>query len=348
MSHDNQRLVRVTAVAAALAIVSPALAEQPEDAWLTTKAKTELLTDDLVDGVGIHVDTFDAHVTLYGKVHDQAQRTEAERIVREVEGVADVRNLLVVVPRGTVKATEVADAAIERAVRATLKGDAGLAGSNIRVKSVDKGVVVLSGNAKTLTAHRRAIARARRVEGVRRVASEIQSPNELADSEIWQEGKLSETGSSEFSDAWITTKAKLSLMADPGISPRAVNVDTEDAVVTLFGTVSTAADKARAAEQVAKLDGVKHVANELQVVPDVAAAGVAESDERVTAAVRKRLDERPSLSDAKVVIATENGIVRLTGSVASRRDHLTALTIARSTRGVKSVIDDIALQRVGS
>jgi osmotically-inducible protein OsmY len=347
VSHNNSRLLRMAAIAAALAVSSPVLAEQPEDAWLTTKAKTELLTDDLVDGVGIHVDTFDAHVTLYGKVHTDAERAQAERRVRAIEGVADVRNLLVVVPAGTRKATQVADTAIQKAVADSLKGDAGLAGSTIRVKSVTKGVVVLSGNAKTLTAHRRAIARARRVDGVRRVASEIQSPNELADNEIWYEGKLADSGSSEFSDSWITTKAKLSLMTDPGVSPMAVNVDTEDGVVTLFGTVNTSDDKARAGKEVAKLDGVKHVANELQVVPDVAAKGVAESDDRVTAAVRKRIDARPSLVDSKVTIQTENGVVRLTGEVASQRDRLTALTVARGTLGVRSIIDDLALAHAG-
>jgi hyperosmotically inducible protein len=347
LKPNNSFLLGATAVLAALAIGSPVLAEQPEDAWLTTKAKTELLTDDFVDGIGIHVDTFDAHVTLYGQVHTAAERAQAERRVRAIEGVADVRNLLVVVPKGAEKATEIADATIESAIRASLKGDAGLAGSDIRVKSVTKGVVVLSGDAKTLTAHRRAIARARRVEGVRRVASEIQSPNELADSEIWHEGK-SKDSESEFSDAWITTKAKLSLMADPGISPMAVNVDTEDGVVTMFGTVPTEADKTRAAHEVSKLDGVKHVANDLQVVPDVAAAGVAESDERVTEAVRKRLAERASLADANLTVATENGVVRLTGNVASQRDRLTALTVARSTLGVRSIVDDLTLARAGS
>jgi len=345
--NNSRQLLRSAAVAASLLVSSSAFAEQPEDAWITTKAKTELLTDDLVNGIGIHVDTFDAHVTLYGKVRTDAERVKAERRVRAIEGVADVRNLLVVVPEGERKATKISDAAIRDAVRNSLKNDASLASSSIQVKSVTQGVVILSGKATTLTAHRRAISRARQVDGVRRVASEIQSPNELADSEIWHEGELAATSTSEFSDAWITTKAKLSLMTDPGISLAAVNVDTEDGVVTLFGTVGTAADKARAAKEVAKLNGVKHVANELQVVPDVAAAGVAESDDRVTAAVRKRIDARPSLADSKLHVATENGVVRLTGSVASQRDRMTALTVARSTPGVKSIIDDLELQRAG-
>jgi osmotically-inducible protein OsmY len=79
----------------------------------------------------------------------------------------------------------------------------------------------------------------------------------------------------------------------------------------------------------------------------VAAKGVAESDDRVTAAVRKRIDARPSLVDSKVTIQTENGVVRLTGEVASQRDRLTALTVARGTLGVRSIIDDLALAHAG-
>lgn len=346
MSPRKMSRLSTVAVTAAMLLSTPAFAEQPEDAWLTTKAKTELLTDDVVNGIGIHVDTIDARVTLYGKVNTAAERAQAERKVRAINGVADVRNLLVVVPAAARKATKIEDSAIQDAVRLSLANDDGLAGSTIKVKSVDKGVVILSGNANTLTAHRRAITQARRVEGVQRVASEIKSPNELADSEIWDDGKLTAAGNgmkASASDAWITTKAKLSLMAAPGISPMTVNVDTEDGVVTLFGTVSTATGKALAASEVSKLDGVKHVENDLQVVPDVAAAGVAESDDRVTAAVQKRIDARPSLSDSKVKVQTAKGVVRLTGEVATQRDRLTALTAARGASGVKSIIDDMTL-----
>jgi hyperosmotically inducible periplasmic protein len=347
MSIQKMNRILIAATAATLlfsSFSSEAIAEQPEDAWITTKAKTELLTDDLVNGIGIRVDTFDARVSLYGKVETEAQKAQAERRVRSVKGVVDVRNLLVVVPEAARKATKLEDSAIKSEVERSLKTDPGLADSSIRVKSVDKGLVLLSGKATTLTAHRRAITRARRVEGVQRVASEIESPDELADIEIWNDAKAGAVETSAFSDAWITTKAKLSLMKDAGMSPMAVHVDTEDGIVTLFGTVNSAAEKTRAAAEVANLDGVKHVTNELQIVPAAAAAGVAESDDRVTAAVRKRLDGRASLDDSNLKVETAKGVVRLTGDVASHRDHLTALTTARGTPGVTSIIDDIELQ----
>ena len=43
--------LRTAGLAAALALLAtPALAAQPEDAWITTKVKMALLTDDSVDG----------------------------------------------------------------------------------------------------------------------------------------------------------------------------------------------------------------------------------------------------------------------------------------------------------
>lgn len=349
MSNKPSYVLRSAAVVAALFLAAPAFAEQPEDAWITTKAKTVLLTDDIVDGLTIRVDTFDAHVTLHGKVHTQAEKAQAERKVQAIEGVLGVHNLIAVVPGPARAAVKVADDAVTVAVRKALKNDRALAQSSIQVKSVNAGVVVLSGEAKTLSAHRRAIADARRVAGVRRVASEIHSPNEFADQEIWwNEGQLADSSSNAAADAWVTTKVKVSLMTDPGISPMRVNVDTEDGVVTLFGTVDTAGDKARAAKEAQKIAGVKQVENALQVVPDVAADRVEASDDHVTADVRKRLDARPSLSDSDLKVATENGVVRLTGKVASQRDRLTALTVARSTLGVRSIIDDLQLRPSGN
>jgi hyperosmotically inducible protein len=351
MMKTFARNLRGAGLVALLSLASaPAFAAQPEDAWITTKVKMALLTDDSVDGLEINVDTLDGHVTLHGKVDSGVQKAEAETLARQVQGVTNVRNLLAVVPSGEGEAAEtaVSDEALTENVKAVLERDQALADSDIEVKSVNEGNVVLSGEAKTLTAHHRAIADARAVPGVRQVASEIRSPDELGDQEIWESGEGAETASgmrAAASDAWITTKVKLRLIAEPGLSPLGVNVDTREGVVTLFGSVSTEELKSRAASQVQAVEGVKGVENELQVVPDVAAQQIRAKDEEVVAAVRERLGAREALADADIDVAVENGVVRLTGTVASQRDRLTALTLARSTDGVTSVIDGLELKK---
>lgn len=339
-------------VALLFLVAAPGFAAQPEDAWITTKVKMALLTDDSVDGLDVNVDTLDGHVTLHGKVASGVEKAKAETITRQVQGVTNVRNLLAVAPaaEGEAAAAEVSDEALAANVKTVLERDEALAGSDIQVKSVNGGNVVLSGEAKSLTAHHRAIADARAVSGVRQVASEIRSPDELGDQEIWQSGEGAETAPgmrAAASDAWITTKVKLRLMAEPGLSPLGVNVDTRGGVVTLFGSVSTQDLKSRAASQAQAVEGVERVENELQVVPDVAAQQVQAKDEEVVEAVRQRLAGREALADADIDVAVENGVVRLTGTVASQRDRLTALTLARSTDGVTSVIDGLELKPSG-
>ena len=336
-------------VAVVLALSSaPAFAAQPEDAWITTKVKMALLTDDSVDGLDIDVDTLSGQVTLHGQVDSPIEKAEAERLAQQVQGVREVRNLLAVVPAASQKSVRVEDSQLAEHVRTVLKRDEALASSEIQVESVNEGIVVLAGRASTLSAHRRAIEDARAVPGVRQVASEIRSPDQLGDEEIWESGQARGDGAKNAaSDAWITTKVKVRLMAEPGLSPLGVNVDTKDGVVTIFGSVSTPEQKTRAAAEARKVDGVKGVENELQVVPEVAAKRVEAQDEQVLAVVRQRLSTRDSLDDANIDVAVKNGVVRLTGTVASQSDRLTALTLARSTEGVGSVIDGLELKRGG-
>jgi hyperosmotically inducible protein len=66
-------------------------------------------------------------------------------------------------------------------------------------------------------------------------------------------------------DGWLWTKTKYELAATDDLRDSTINVDVNNAVVTLRGTVATAAQKSKA-EQVAKsIDGVKSVKNELKV-----------------------------------------------------------------------------------
>ncbi len=69
------------------------------------------------------------------------------------------------------------------------------------------------------------------------------------------------------SDTWLWVKTRFDLAAADDLRDSTINVDVDNAVVTLSGTVASAAQKTRA-EQVAKsVDGVKSVKNMLKVSP---------------------------------------------------------------------------------
>ena len=85
------------------------------------------------------------------------------------------------------ESAEAADNELRARVESVLARDAALEASGIRVKSVRDGVVVLSGEADSATAHRRALEAARGVDGVRRVDSEIRTSSERAGRGSWRE-----------------------------------------------------------------------------------------------------------------------------------------------------------------
>ena len=73
-------------------------------------------------------------------------------------------------------------------------------------------------------------------------------------------------------DGWLWVKTRFDLAAADDLRDSTINVDVDNAVVTLTGTVASAAQKTRA-EQVAKsVEDVKSVRNQLRVVSDNANA----------------------------------------------------------------------------
>ncbi len=345
-SVSGRKLSLTLAAALALASVgwaSPASAANAPDAWITTKVKMAILVAEDVSATAVRVDTTDGKVTLYGTLSSADEKARAERATQSVKGVHEVRNLLQVVEKPRQEAAAVADDAIAAEVEKRLDGDPDLADSKIAVKSVNRGLVLVSGKAQTLSAHLRALEIARATPGVKQVASEIESPDSLADDEIWRAAN-SDSKSPGVKDAWITTEAKVRLIANAATSARDINVDTLNGVVTLFGTVPTEAARRAAESEINKVAGVKSVENELQVVPEVSAAKVEHQDAKSKDAIEMRLKAREELSDSNIDVEVADGVARLTGSVRGQSDRLTALTVARTSDGVRSVVGDLTVE----
>ncbi len=320
------------------------------DAWITTKAKMTLLTTEGVSGTSINVDTTEGRITLHGKVNSNEEKAKAERAVKSVDGVKEVRNLLQVVPARRESAAKHSDADVKRAVEQTLARDKSLADSKVAVQSVNDGVVLLGGKAETVTDHLRAIDDASRVAGVRRVASEIQSPDKLADDEIWHSRGAKPDKSQGLADSAkdfrITATTKLRLIADSATPALDINVDTRDGVVTLFGIVPSTAAKKAAEADARKVSGVTRVVNELQVVPSAAREAVKAKDADVKANVEQSIAAHDTLKNVDVEV--KDGVVRLTGTVPSEDARLTAAIAARSTAGVRAVHDELRIRAIGN
>lgn len=337
--------VRSLAIAAAaVALLTGSALAAPKDAWITTKAKLALLTSEGVSATAISVDTVDNRITLHGKVTSEAEKEKAESIAGTIDGVSGVRNLLQVVPAPAEKKVQASDDQIERKVGKALADDRSLASSSIDVRSVNDGVVLLGGSAKTLTDHLRAVEIAARVPGVHRVVSEIQGPDQLATSDISiankPPAKKSGVGGA-MTDAYITSATKLRLLADGDTPALDINVDTLDGVVTLFGTVPSPGARAAAGKDAAKVSGVKSVRNELEVVPSQDAKAVEVKDDQLENQLKSSLGDREEFKS--VTVEVKNGVARLSGSVPNDFDRLEAAMIARATTGIRSVHEDLTV-----
>jgi hyperosmotically inducible protein len=151
-----------------------AYAADAPDAWLTMKTKISLLTTEGVSTSDLNVDTVQGVVTLHGKVPTESEKAKAEATARRIDGVKDVKNLLQVVPDSARKAVERGDDVIKDAVVASFNANKRVNASGIKVQSVNKGVVLLSGKTDSLQSHLEAVQVANAVPGVRRVATEVQ------------------------------------------------------------------------------------------------------------------------------------------------------------------------------
>ncbi|MBL8954757.1 MAG: BON domain-containing protein [Myxococcaceae bacterium] len=316
----------------------------PPDAWLTTKSKLTLLGKGELRSSQVHVDTTEGVVTLYGKVKSANQKKAAEKAVRELDGVRAVKNLLQVVPSAQEKTFARSDADIKDQAEKLLKEDPALKDSDLNVKSVDKGVVLLTGKVNTVSDRLRAVGDVDQIAGVNRVVAQLEGPDTYGDDEknltFAKEPRIEKRNS--MTDTRITTEVKMKLLVAKGVPGTDINVDTRDGVVTLFGAVPTEEGKNRAETHAAGVNGVLRVKNQLELVPARKVKVVEARDEDITDALKKRFSANDAYDD--VDFEVKNGAVRLTGTVATAWQKLQALRIARGTPGVNELHEELELK----
>lgn len=147
---------------------------------------------------------------------------------------------------------QISDATITSKVTAKLSADPQINPFNIDVDTLDR-VVTLRGEVEKSVARSEAEKLAKTVNGVHRVINRIQvvSPAEEDDERI--------------SDARILAEVKAKITADGDLNPLNIDVDVDDAVVTLSGIVASSARRAKAESLARSVSGVRHVHNELKV-----------------------------------------------------------------------------------
>jgi hyperosmotically inducible periplasmic protein len=176
------------------------------------------------------------------------------------------------------------DAGITTAVKSKLAADDTVKSYRIDVDT-SNAVVTLNGQVDTARARARAVELAKATDGVRdvvdnlNVVAGVTPPGGLDDAAMKRARDAADattagadtardtvgTAGSAAGDATLTAKVKAKFLADTSISGLKIDVDTKNDVVTLNGTVPTAAEKRHAVEVARATDGVKSVVDNLKV-----------------------------------------------------------------------------------
>jgi osmotically-inducible protein OsmY len=115
-------------------------------------------------------------------------------------------------------------------------------------------------------------------------------------------------------------------------------VEVEDATVTLTGTVASSSHVLAALEAVRRIESPVYVVNQLSVSTDARP-----SDEEIARAVRGALERDEVVPTRSIQVAVSNGCVALYGRAGRRPEREQAGRIARRTKGVRGVYNNIAV-----
>jgi len=136
-------------------------------------------------------------------------------------------------------------------------------------------------------------------------------------------------------DAELASKVKAKLAADPEVNPFEIDVDVNDGVVRLSGSVDTAADRTEAGRLAADTSGVVSVNNELTVGDKT--AGETIDDASIVARLKTKLAADLEVAATNIDVDSEKGVVTLSGMVKTANAKAEAEKLAKGTKGVTHV-----------
>jgi len=216
------------------------------DASITTAVKTRLVADKQVGGLKIDVDTSDGAVTLTGPVKSAAERARAVRLARNTKGVTRVIDKMTIEPTAGTTGRTASDTSKDTTV--VIKDDV--------TPKVKKGAAKTAEVAKDVAGKTADVAKnvaGKTSDAAKKTADDVKNT------------KVEVKDDAGVGDASVTTAVKTRLMTDDVARATSIDVHTSNGVVTISGSVPTAADRTRIGDLVQKTTGVKRVVNNLTV-----------------------------------------------------------------------------------
>jgi hyperosmotically inducible protein len=145
-------------------------------------------------------------------------------------------------------------------------------------------------------------------------------------------------------DSGITSVVQASLEANDKVKARQVEVETREGIVYLTGVVDTEESRREAGRVAWRTEGVGGVVNDLTVGERTVGGWV--DDVMISSKVKAKLIANTEIKAADIDVSSSQGVVTLIGRVRSQAIKSDAERIARGTKGVKDVNNELLVGRI--
>jgi len=224
---------------------------------------------------------------------------------------------------------------------------------------VAEGYVLLKGHVSSPEQQKLALEAAREAKGVKRVVSDLDVQQDLSAVEAPERADSRPAIRNKSNDGEVAAAIAQSLRSlrdDGDLRGFRINFDVADGSVVMKGTVASQEQRDLAMQVARNTRGVERVIDQLLVKK----APAARSDEPQTAAFKaatsadpeiaeqvcsglRRRKETGDLSGFSIDLTVENGAVILTGHVSNPEQRQLAEEIAKSTKGVCEVVNNLVV-----
>ncbi|HNR31162.1 MAG TPA: BON domain-containing protein [Candidatus Hydrogenedentes bacterium] len=259
------------AVLAGVVSANPVV-ETVEDSSISARVASKFLMNKHLSPLNITTSTSAGVVTLSGSVREDAQKQLAEELAREVPGVVDVRNELLVVPTAYTERQKrgfgqrMRDASVSANVRGVLLRDGETKGVKIGVETVN-GVVTLSGVANSGEQKAKIGQSAAQARGVVEVVNNLTVLDRPALGTFQNIGR-------QFKDEWVEKRVETAITVNRHVRIRHLDVEVNDGVCVLSGNVDSQEEKELAGSLASAVPGVRELVNDIAVRDEPGAAPV--------------------------------------------------------------------------
>lgn len=142
----------------------------------------------------------------------------------------------------------------------------------------------------------------------------------------------------QFTDREITAAVEESIRMSEAVPLSLIDVETEDGVVTLTGSVGHILARDQALRITRSVRGVRSIIDRIEIEP------VHRDDATLVKNVGVALAEDPATESYEIGVEVNEGVVTLTGEVESWAEKRLALEVVKGVAGVRDVIADIDVE----